>query len=237
MVRPALGFGIVMAPTALLAFLPATGWLTQDQARVASIGSLIWFVLSVVGVGLFWQRDRVPRLTVVVPRAWLPDPSDLASITMTNADLDDAHRRALTHAIERMAPDARLVFSYLEFDSALRLGYHEPSPFVRFWAESDAAEKVADVQAHETFVLGEAHRRGTDRVGSQPTAPWRDDPSWRALVIQGGYRSRPFRGAARLDFRSGEWRLEVQDNRDGLLHAYVLKAGELTDLEAGKKRQ
>jgi membrane protein implicated in regulation of membrane protease activity len=57
-IRPVVAFGLVMAPTGILAFLPSTGWISRDQARLATVAAAIWFIVSLMVVVVLWRRDR-----------------------------------------------------------------------------------------------------------------------------------------------------------------------------------
>ena len=58
MLKAVAGFGIVMGPTAALAFVAGTNWVDQDTARKLTVAGVIWFVVSLVVLGLIWWRDR-----------------------------------------------------------------------------------------------------------------------------------------------------------------------------------
>jgi hypothetical protein len=190
------------------------------------------------------RADFLARLEAArSPRsAWLPDPTDLTTSTLTVDALDKAFERAETAAAEKIGPDPRFDFDYLMMgpEGGARLSYR---------AESKTADKHATVLVDaETVAMGTSKRGGISIGHTQagepysawikdsaplyvrtPT-PWRDHRELFDLIRLAGFRLRPLRQDVKFECWN-RWRVEVPRPDDisvgRNVDLYVVEDGEL----------
>jgi hypothetical protein len=193
--------GIELELPELAGLLP----LAFDLIRVSFVFAGVW-LLGLVYLGMKPQSTDQTALSSSPTREanvrrWLPNPNDLRSLQMTNADMDNALLLASELARELLAPDAILVFE------SIALG---PAPRITFLASSEAAGRSGPIVVTEygaapsdALTQPPPYARPDDPPDyvlampaledPGPAAPWRTDSTWRDLIDMAWYRFRPQR--------------------------------------------
>ena len=138
---------------------------------------------------------------------FLAVPGDLATLTLTNAELDAFLGRADTLAATQMAPDASLAFRFLDL---------LPRPDLTFGGFSAMAGRrfQLDVNEDGSRLYSIRRKQGTpvELIG-EPKAPWQVDATWRELVEASWLRVRPFDGWVTLYYSRG-WEIHYNPSDD-----------------------
>lgn len=194
-----------------ITFMAGAIAVMSDTPAIAIALFVAGLVAIALGVG-GWLRSREfphPSAVAAAPPAvsspsqkssrWLPDSSDLLTITMTNADLNDALKRAKNAAKQELARDASVAFSHIEL---------LPRPVVVFTLDSELANRRGWVYVREDSVSCYPTEYGPPSSFRPSLPPWRKDRHWPELVRDAWHRVRPFTGKAEL---RGEYRV-IEDN-------------------------
>lgn len=222
LLKAAGGFGIVTAPSAVLAFLPSTEWVGKEQARLFTILAGAWFVgsLLVLGFIVVWDRRRKasPPGTLIPP----PGPASQPVLEHPLNDFIDAREdgRKLRGRLagpwdEALRQDAQTFFNrcralgrkWPEHRVALDRALDRPlAAPLRPDASTPTNAEILDALQVSTFNRIQAVLVALDRIISPPT-PISDAEFVRQCnqyVFIGGQVTRRVRQTA-LDAPESEW--------------------------------
>lgn len=230
-----IGLGVAPTVPALIAWVGGAFTTTLEVVLALALAAATGVALA---LGWLLQRYR-KRMTETAaalmkglgPNEWLPKVGDLASVQLSDEDLEAALETAIKIARTELGHDAEVWLQWIDL-----LPHVEPN----FYATGKTAHKTIRIASTAPSVDQTAvfrRERGYQPPGKNAT-PWRGDHTWRELIRQSWLRERPFIGAVSLwphsvdDADGGGWRIRyirtggeiVEPNR-----AYHLKDGELVD--------
>ena len=118
-----------------------------------------------------WWWSTTPLAT-----RWFDNASDLSTLRLTNRDLDAFRRAALRKGREKLSDDVVAGLRVLQLKG--------PERQAQFWIWSDRARNGGLTTVKDDTTV--SAQIGTGPVEHALPQPWRDDPSWRDLVILSG---------------------------------------------------
>jgi len=187
--------------------------------------------------------DPSPEPTL--PSAWLSDPSDLTSFTMTVADFESLYDAATRTAIAELGADARVRLDHVVLLSN-HMGTLQNIPRVAFWATSAIALRRTlieyhgniDRTIHTTVPWAPVTKASGGRTGT--SKPWHTDPDFKELVVQSWRRQRGFHGFVQLDAlieplegTTSRWvitYISLAPHDAGVMHNFTLESGQIEEV-------
>lgn len=221
---------------AVLAIGLVAGLVSSSLIALAVVAIAAVAIDAVLVTLVLRHRRRIQRIRrlmgvppfVDAPDAWLPDPRNLSSLTLSNADLEDTLAAATVTAVNLGGPDTRVDFSFMQLLTA-----EAGSPTVFYDARSKASGRKFTISvdsALEPRAFDVARASVSDSIGKPP--PWRQDPSWPELIGRSWARMRPFVGRVWLTYPDSKWVASYTRFTDGVRESTVewtLSDGELLD--------
>jgi hypothetical protein len=263
----AVGLGLRLGSVPPAASDPIWWWWLHWIVLLAALPVLLWGLWAIIawasgqaGRSKRTIRSRtnlLPRVRLTVQRGtstagrggvgdahgWLPNPSDLSTINLSSADLDEALFRVNDLSRATLGPDTQVQFMDLSL---------VPEQVLRLRAWSRKAWRTLDFRVSSRGITNGPLRPGSGRWVSGPHGedvpawlvalppPWRHDPRWSELVKQVGYRTRPLRANSVVVEYVDRWRVTVQSRDEGASKAlrevdYELEGNELVVFDRTQK--
>ena len=131
---------------------------------------------------------------------WMETPGDLATLTLTNAELERLWERATAWATTEVARDAFLWFGFISLVDRTTVFFNGVSNLAqrRFTLAFSSPEPEG-----MTVLSNVRTEHLTAMVPEDREPPWRKDDRWRQLVSDSWVRVRPFSGHAMLTYEGG----------------------------------
>lgn len=166
------------------------------------------------------RGQRLPMTGSATASRWLPDPTNLLSLQMSNEDLDACIERARKYAQQLLGRDAKVFFVQMTLGTPVE---------VLFAGQSDYAGRVALIHVREDSIEHDPPRDGPwfirldEEDGGReydfdPGPDWHRDDTWRDFVAGVWKRVRPFDGSLVLqsqEFGDRGWSLTARSARGG----------------------